>query len=485
MTKRDDIEPLRQTSGSPQLARTQKSETSKYQSIYLPEDPSDLQQRVLQLEKINQALIRRVERSMDQRANSYSLFQSAILLEEQVRARTIELREALEELEISNLDLSLAKEQAESSNHSKTRFLAAASHDLMQPLSAARLNMTALKSEDVSGQTAELINRVDRSLTTLEDLLRTLFDISKLDAGVSVPEIISYPSEVILRTIFSDFAPLAKQKDLKLTLFSLAMMVETDPIYLRRILQNLVSNALRYTSRGGVLIGCRRRGNRLIFEVWDTGAGIPSSEHKRIFDEFHRCRNTSHQDGLGLGLAIVARMASAVDHQIEFHSRLDQGSVFRVSVPLSVRQLDTSETYARPSQVTTQSLKLEDAFIVLVEDDPDVRVAMKTLLTKWGAQCLTANGLEQIEARLKDIERVPDLIIADYHLVDDFVGPEVVRAVRKRFESEAPSQIPSLIVSATPTDEAIKMAAKEHCEFLAKPVEPAELRALLVRLLNG
>lgn len=445
-----------------------------------------LHSRIDQLEKINQALIRRVERSMDQQANSYSLFQSAILLEDQVRARTIELRRALEELETSNAHLSRAKEQAERSNISKTRFLAAASHDLMQPLSAARLSMTALKTEPVSKQTSLLIEQVDRSLITIEDLLRTLFDISKLDAGVSVPEICSYPVDRLMRGLYTDFAPLAVQKQLKLSFFSLPLRVETDPIFLRRILQNLISNALRYTESGGVIVGCRQRGKMIRFEVWDSGAGIPDHEHNRIFDEFHRGKNRVHQEGLGLGLAIVARMADATGHLIDFKSKPDKGSVFRVLVPISEATGDGLEEYRNPAKPLTHHLKLEDAFILLIEDDPNVRIAMQTLLTKWGAQCVSANGLEQMNERLDQVERVPDLIIADYHLGNDNIGPEVVEVVRARFHDEdsAAVPIPSVIVSATPTDEAIKMAQAHDCEFLAKPVEPAELRALINHLLN-
>ena len=449
-----------------------------------PSSEEDLLARVEKLEKINQALIRRVERSMDQRANSYSLFQSAILLEEQVRARTTELHSALSDLKTSNEHLSVAKEQAERSNTSKTKFLAAASHDLLQPLSAARLNMSALQGEKVSPQAGSLISQVDRSLITLEELLRTLFDISKLDAGVSVPDICRFPADRILRRLHADFSAIAQQKGLKLKLFTLPVIVDTDPIFLRRILQNLISNALRYTKTGGVLIGCRRRGDHLRFEVWDTGVGIETHEHDRIFDEFHRCQNGVHQDGLGLGLAIVARMADATGHKISFSSKADHGSIFRVSVPISKTQTDLIEDLSPLPVHSPQSLKLEDAFIVLIEDDVDVSRAMKTLLTKWGAQCIVADCLSQIQEQLDYVEREPDLIIADYHLADDIVGPQVVHEIRKRFASFREKIIPSVIVSATPTNEVTQRAEQEGCEFMTKPVEPAELRALIIHLLN-
>lgn len=451
-------------------------------SLEMNEREQDLLSRIEKLEKINQALIRRVERSMDQRASSYSLFQSAILLEEQVRARTMELRSALDELEVSNIDLSKAKEQAERSNSSKTKFLAAASHDLLQPLSAARLNMSTLKVEEVSPQAGKLISQVDRSLMTIEELLRTLFDISKLDARVSLPDICRFPAERILRGLHADFSAVAHKKGLKLKVFSRPIIVDTDPIFLRRILQNLVSNALHYTHNGGVLIGCRQRGDKLRFEVWDTGSGIPPHEYDHIFEEFHRCKNDVHQDGLGLGLAIVKRMAEATGHEIDFKSELGKGSVFRVTVPISSKQFIVAEEPSQTLLNTPSLLKLDDAFIVLIEDDPNVRAAMKTLFSKWGAQCLAADSLPHIQEQLDQVERTPDLIVADYHLADDTPGPDVVKAIRARYEEP---ELPGLIVTATPSNEVIDHATSQDCEFLTKPVAPGELRALLVHMLNS
>jgi signal transduction histidine kinase/CheY-like chemotaxis protein len=422
---------------------------------------------------------------MDQRANSYALFQSAILLEEQVRARTMELRRALAELETSNIDLSKAKEQAELSNSSKTRFLAAASHDLLQPLSAARLNMSTLKGEDVSPQAGLLISQIDRSLMTIEELLRTLFDISKLDARVSVPEICRFPAERIIRGLHADFNAVATKAGLKLKVFSLPVIVDTDPIYLRRILQNLVSNALRYTKSGGVLIGCRIRGTKLVFEVWDTGFGIPEHEHERIFEEFHRLPNEGSQDGLGLGLAIVKRMGEATGHEISFSSVYGRGSVFRVSVPISYSQVEIKETPAPQVQAVPKSRKMEDAFIIVVEDDSHVLEAMERLLGRWGATCLTAASLSDLREKLEEVERVPDVIIADYNLADETVGPAVVRFIRDCFEEDAANKIPAVIVSAKPSDEVMEQVRSADCEFMSKPVEPAELRALLNHMLNS
>lgn len=479
-----DKEPI-----SPENSATEKpvlflkeGHTNRYEISATPTDrESELALRVEKLEKINRALIRRVERSMDQRANSYSLFQSAILLEEQVKARTLELRSALDELEVSNKDLSKAKEQAEYSNSSKTKFLAAASHDLLQPLSAARLNMSTLKGEDVSPKARRLISQVDRSLQTIEELLCTLFDISKLDAGVSVPDISRYSADRLIRGLHADFSAIATQKDLKIKVFSLPMIVDTDPIFLRRILQNLVSNALRYTQEGGILIGCRRRGETLRFEVWDTGTGIPETEHDKIFDEFHRCKNHIHQDGLGLGLAIVKRMADAVGHKIDFRSIPGKGSVFRVTVPISSQQYEIAEEPSPDAPSHPLQLKLEDSFVILVEDNPHFKDAMKNLFTRWGAQCLAADCHSSLQEQLDQVERIPDVIVADYYLKDEIVGPDVIGQVRKRYNAP---DIPAVIVTATPYPAVLEHAARENCELLTKPVAPAEMRALLLHLLN-
>ena len=441
-----------------------------------------LRVKIHKLETINHALIRRVERAVDGQAGGYALFQSAILLEEQVRLRTIELRQAVNEIEAANTDLSLAKEQAEKLNAGKTKFIAAASHDLLQPLSAARLNMSALKTKDVSPQAENLILQIDRSLKTIEDLLRTLFDISKLDTGVHQPEICCFPADRIVKSLFADFSAIATQNNLALSIYPRTFQVETDPIFLRRILQNLVSNALRYTQTGGVLIGCRKRGPFLRFEVWDTGRGIPLSEHDKIFDEFHRCPGERHQDGLGLGLAIVKRMAQTLNHSVDFASKPGQGSMFCVSVPLSTRQSGDDRGQAEEELFLSPSLsiKLDNAFIVIIEDDPNQLNAMTTLLNQWRAISLGADSIARILTVLKTTERCPDLIIADYHLSNDSRGHQAVTKIREKFSHH----IPAIIVTADPSPEMENAARLTDCEFMTKPIEPAEMRALIAHLLR-
>ena len=240
---------------------------------------------------------------------------------------------------ISNIDLLAAKEAAEQANISKTRFLAAASHDVLQPLNAAHLSVSALSDLQTSDEGIRLVGQVERSLTTISNLLETLLDISKLDAKVITPEITDVALDALFASIKSDFQPLADQKGLKFKFRKSGAIVRSDRTMLRRILQNIVSNAMRYTQRGGVLVGVRCRGNMVSIEVADTGCGIAGDQREAIFEEFHRGPNTSTNDisgaGLGLGLSIVRRMTSTLAHPISFSSVVGRGTIFRVAVPVS------------------------------------------------------------------------------------------------------------------------------------------------------
>ena len=279
--------------------------------------PGEIVQR---LTKINAALVERLENRIDQQASAYSLFQTAIGLEAQVRERTAELKRALLELERSNGALVSAKEAAEKANSSKTRFLAAAGHDLLQPLYAAQLSMSTLVDMQADAGAAKLCRQVDRALVTIEAYLRSILDISKLDAGVVTPEFQSVRLSDMFQSLDSDFRPIVERKNLKLRFRPTDAAVVSDPILLRRILQNLVSNATRYTNEGGVFIGARMRGDHVRIEVTDTGVGVEPSEIERIFEEFHRAHAgdaAQAGEGLGLGLSNVRRMSQALDHRVE------------------------------------------------------------------------------------------------------------------------------------------------------------------------
>ena len=244
------------------------------------------------------------------------------------------VRERTRELERLNGELLSAKAVADDANISKTRFLAAASHDLLQPLNAARLYVTSLVERQGGGENATLIGNIDASLDAVEEILGALLDISRLDSGVMKPEIASFRIDEILRQLEVEFAPLAREKGLKLKFMPSSLTVTSDRRLLRRLLQNLVSNAVKYTLKGRVLVGCRRSGDRVRIEVIDTGIGIPKSKQRVIFQEFHRLEQGARvARGLGLGLSIVERIARVLDHTIELESALGRGSQFTVEAP--------------------------------------------------------------------------------------------------------------------------------------------------------
>lgn len=253
-----------------------------------PQTVESLNRRVAKLERINAALMAHVERTMDQQGGAYSLFQTAIMLEGRVRARTEELTALMHSLERSNEAMQAAKEEAETANRSKTRFLAAASHDLLQPLNAARLSLSALTDLAPGPEAKAVARQVERGLETIEDLIKALIDISKLDAGIVRPVVKPVRLADLVAGIEASFRPFAERKELRLVTRCADLVVETDGVLLQRILQNLVSNAIRYTERGGVLIAARRRDKLCRIDVVDTGCGIPENERALVFEEFFR-----------------------------------------------------------------------------------------------------------------------------------------------------------------------------------------------------
>ncbi len=433
------------------------------------------------LRKINDALISRVERSMDQQGNAFSLFQTAINLETRVRSRTEELSETLRRLEESNVDLVSAKEAAERANLSKTRFLAAASHDVLQPLNAAQLTLSALADLQTSPDALKLVRQVERSLETMDDLLRTLLDISKLDAGVVRPETENCPLDQIFSSLRSDFQPLAAKKGLRLRVRSTQAWALTDRVMLSRMLQNIVSNAIRYTRAGGVFVGVRNRAGMLRIEVADTGYGIPDDERTAIFEEFHRGPVAMHGEfaarGLGLGLSIVRRMADALGHAVTFTSRMGRGTVFHIDVPRGTVARLTGTAIAEPER--PRGYGLFGTRVLLVENDEAVAEATRILLERWECDVRVASSQAEAKARLTADAWRPDIIIADQHLEHGDLGTDTVAMARLLLRRTTPA----LIVSADASPDLEAAARTSGIELMRKPVKPAELRALLAHLL--
>ncbi len=432
------------------------------------------------LKRINEALIARVERSMDQQGNAFTLFQTAINLEGRVRAKTDELKQTLRRLEQSNRDLSLAKEAAETANASKTRFIAAASHDVLQPLNAARLSVSGLSEILMDAEGSSLVKQVERSLDTMEELLRTLIDISRLDSGVMKPELTSFALQDIFEALASDFAPLAQKAGLKLRIRQTSLHVTSDRMMLRRILQNILSNALRYTGEGGVLIGARRRGGQVRIDVIDTGIGIGEDQKTLVFEEFHRGPDaaTAHAGGLGLGLSIVRRMTQALEHPLEFRSKVGTGTEFRIILPLAASPVE-----AKPSGAAAipdnPVYGLFSAKVLLVENDRRVQEAMAGLLGRWDCNIRLAASLGEAMTALSTGGWSPDIIIADQHLDRATLGSETITEARKLLKRH----VPAIIITADPDKQLASVAREQRIEVMNKPVRPAELRALMAHLL--
>lgn len=437
---------------------------------------------VERLKKINAALISRVERSMDQQGNAFSLFQTAIELENRVRTRTEELHATLRRLEQSNIDLSIAKESAEQANLSKTRFLAAASHDVLQPLNAAHLSVSALAELQTTDEGKTLVRQIERSLETMEDLLRTLLDISRLDAGVVQPSIVDVHLEILFSSLKSDFQPLGERKGLTLKFLETSAVVRSDATMLRRILQNIISNALRYTRSGGILVGVRNRGATVRIDVADTGCGIPDTQREAIFEEFNRGTVSPDAElvggGLGLGLAIVRRMAGALGHPVSFSSRIGRGTIFHVDVPAVAGHPHQHATVVSEPE-RPRGYGLFGTRVLLVENDADVLRAMTSLLERWQCDVRAATSTEEALDALGDTAWTPDIVIADQHLDSGDLGTNTVLEVRDYLGRP----VPALIVTADTSELVAKAARNAGIELMRKPLKPAQLRALLAHLL--
>ena len=428
------------------------------------------------LKKINAALMSRVERAMDQPNNAFGLFAVAITLDKTVRRRTAELQAALRSVEGANDALLKAKQQAEKANAFKSTFLAFVSHDLLQPLNAARLNLSTLNDAAPNDEVRRFSHQIDLALTSLEDLIRTLLDMSKLDAGAMRPDIASVPLEQVLSPLRLEFAPLAAARGLKLTVRPSRAYVRTDPMLLRRVLQNLITNALRYTRRGGVLLGVRVRGDLVRIEVSDTGPGIPPERREAIFEEFQR-EGGPGDGGFGLGLSIVRRLSQALEHRVELRSRVGFGSTFSLLLPAA-----SEVEAAAPPQAADFTPRLggvHGAEILVIENEPSVASAMQALLERWGCRVSIARSPGEAREALRRGAASPDLVIADYHLDDGAHGIDAIDAVQREIEMT----IPACIVTADHSEAVTEAAAARGLEILRKPVKPAELRSLIAYLL--
>ncbi len=369
------------------------------------------------------------------------------------------------------LDLEDALAQAERANASRTRFVAAASHDLLQPLSAAKLFLSSVPENDVAPSVAEALGKAQNALVSVEGILGALLDISRLESGRAAVTMAPVRLGRILAQLRDEFTPLASAKGLRLTVKPSDAVVMSDAGYLRRILQNLIGNAIRYTEKGRVLVAARPRVGGLRLEVWDTGPGIPVSEQDNVFKEFHRIQGrASASEGLGLGLAIVDRAAALLGHPLALHSRAGRGTVFTLTVPLTQPwALSDGDAQAQP-----QPGSVEGRIVLLIENDAELRRAMVLLLEKWGAAVIEAATGEEALALLDDLGILPDALVVDQHLGGGMTGLQTVASLRARA-----ADLPATLISADRGDD-LRLAAKAGgVGVMHKPVEPDALRAFL------
>ncbi|MCM5703946.1 hybrid sensor histidine kinase/response regulator [Larsenimonas salina] len=443
------------------------------------------QQRVLGLFALYQDITER-------RLAEIALKETNENLEERVKERTQALSQVNEALRQENKvraeaerALRHAKQIAEDANASKTRFLAAASHDLLQPLNAARLFTSALTQQmDDQGGQKQTLTHIDNSLQAAEELLSTLLDISKLDAGALTPKRSVFRLKDIFAPLQAEFEVMASERGLDLSVVTPHHFVDSDPQMLRRIVQNFLSNALRYTQEGRVLLGCRRRGEHLVIEVWDTGPGIPESKQSEIFQEFQRLdqksRHRESEKGLGLGLSIADRMARVLDHSIRIRSWVDRGSVFSVEVPIG--QGKTGDTRAEASLARAKPAnKLSGARVLCIDNETLTLEGMKAILTGWNIEVYTATSIGGAKSVLRNLSSPPDAILADYHLDNEVTGLMALDVLLEGIEQE----VPGIVITADRTEEVADEVKKAGFHMLNKPVKPAALRALLTRALQA
>ena len=404
------------------------------------------------------------------RRTEQALKETNIYLEQRVRERT-------QELQVINEQMLKAKSVAEQANQSKTRFLAAASHDLLQPLNAARLFTSALSGKSVDRETSELIQHIDSSLGAAEEIISTLLDISKLDAGALEPDITVFPVNDLLRHLATEFSAIAKDQGLELHVVPSSAWVRSDAKLLRRAVQNFLSNAIRYCDSGRILMGCRRLKGFLRIEIWDTGPGMSEEQLTHIFEEFRRFQHGQDKKGLGLGLAIVDRISGMLNHPVTVQSIQGKGSVFGITVPLTAPEATASETN-QTQNVSRRVSSLGGLHVLCIDNDAAILQGMVALLGNWKCDVTAAESLETALGKLEG--RKPDIILADYQLDDNRNGLDAMDSVR----AELGNRIPGILITGYMAPEVREDAINRGYQILYKPVKPAALRALVNKLLK-
>ncbi|MDC0612684.1 ATP-binding protein, partial [Vibrio sp.] len=386
-------------------------------------------------------------------------------LEERVHKRT-------EELEKLNRQMVAETQRAERESRSKSRFLAAVSHDLMQPLNAARLFASSLAEVAKENESRELATHIESSLSAAEELIGDLLDISRLESGKLDTNIHRFALNDVLSHLSAEFSVIAEQQGIEFATVPSSTIVVSDPKFLRRIIQNFLTNAFRYTPRGKVILGVRRAGAHVRIDVWDNGSGIEDDKQKIIFDEFTRASTIRSDQGLGLGLAISKGLAQVLGHRIEMRSWPGEGSVFSLVLQRAY-EIDKPATVIEPS---SPQLDLVGLKVLCVDNEEDILIGMSQLLNRWG--CDVRLGKDLVSGlKCIDEQWTPEIVLSDYRLDHDRTGLEVLQQCRLRMGA----QFEGVIISADRTQEMMEAIRSNGFHFLAKPIKPLKLRAVLNR----
>jgi len=404
-------------------------------------------------------------------ASDQALKQANETLEQRVAERTGELTRV-------NRELAEARAAADEANIGKTRFFAAAGHDILQPLNAARLYSSALVERIGHSENTNLVQNIDSALESVETILGAVLDISRLDTGSMKPRMASVPLNDLLKRIETDFAPMAREKNLEFVVMPTSLTVRSDINLLRRLIQNLVSNAIKYTMSGKVLVGARRRGGDVVIQVMDSGMGIPASKFRTIFKEFTRLDGgMKAAAGLGLGLSIVDRLSRVLHHPVQLSSVVGRGTSFQVQLPREAQSTKRGKE-AGVASASPQQTQLSGFHILCIDNEPKILEGMSVLLSGWGCEVSQAASEGDLDAVLGKVG-IPDLVVADYHLAEG-TGIDLILHLRERLKA----QIPALLITADRTPEVRAEAEKHGIGVQHKPVRPAALRAYVTQVFN-
>jgi len=361
-----------------------------------------------------------------------------------------------------------AHKSAEEANLAKSKFLAAASHDLRQPIHALGLFLEVIGRGELSKIQREMLENARGTALASADMLNTLLDFSRIEAGVVQPQIQQVAIQTLLTKIENEMFPLASEKGLFYRSRETTLRVNSDPVLLDLILRNLISNAIRYTRQGGVLVACRKRGDSLVVEVWDTGIGIEAAQQQEIFQEFHQLANPERDrnKGLGLGLAIVDRLVRTLGLELSLRSKTRRGSVFKLKLPLSSSRAATVDVFKESPYPPQRRLNLK---VLVIEDDESIRLGMSQLLRDWGCVCTSVESID--EALEVTVGRPVDVVISDYRLRNQHTGAQAIHALRAHYGAA----LPALLITGDTAPERLREAQATGVPLLHKPVSAALL----------